>query len=275
MSLPMAMSSAQATLEGFDFYSDYLTLGSSSSMLGTSGGSLLAPSPSAGSLEDADDDRGACSPLSTASLSSAGSCYSSASPFNDPSSEDDLENIDLDSLQTIRRTPQGALQGYVSSRMEHFLRTSSSANSISASSNPAQASHTNRLTPQPTPPTTTSMESTTRTGGHVYTGHMDARKACYQQTTCSALHRTSGGGIHKKASSTGSSKPTHEVVKKRRLAANERERRRMHSLNVAFDQLRHVVPGLGGNQQLSKYDTLQMAQTYIVALQDILHKPLP
>ena len=64
--------------------------------------------------------------------------------------------------------------------------------------------------------------------------------------------------------------PSVEVLKKRRLAANARERRRMNSLNLAFDHLRSVVPGLTNDQKLSKYETLQMAQSYIQALRDIL-----
>ena len=65
--------------------------------------------------------------------------------------------------------------------------------------------------------------------------------------------------------------PVH-VQRKRRLAANARERKRMTSLNVAFDKLRKVIPSLGDNQQLSKYETLQMAQSYITALKEILDK---
>ncbi|XP_059472482.1 protein atonal-like [Neocloeon triangulifer] len=61
------------------------------------------------------------------------------------------------------------------------------------------------------------------------------------------------------------------VVKKRRLAANARERRRMLNLNTAFDRLRTVLPGLGSEKQLSKYETLQMAQSYIAALDELLH----
>nr|SVF01446.1 atonal [Microvelia longipes] len=60
------------------------------------------------------------------------------------------------------------------------------------------------------------------------------------------------------------------VMKKRRLAANARERRRMQNLNKAFDRLRLVLPSLGNDRQLSKYETLQMAQTYINALYDLL-----
>ncbi|XP_066581990.1 protein atonal-like [Prorops nasuta] len=60
------------------------------------------------------------------------------------------------------------------------------------------------------------------------------------------------------------------VVRKRRLAANARERRRMQNLNKAFDRLRAYLPSLGNDRQLSKYETLQMAQSYITALYDLL-----
>ncbi|XP_053664448.1 protein dimmed-like [Anopheles marshallii] len=66
--------------------------------------------------------------------------------------------------------------------------------------------------------------------------------------------------------------PSPTVMKKRRLAANARERKRMNSLNVAFDRLREIVPSLGPDHKLSKYETLQMAQTYINALSDLLER---
>ncbi|KAA0194251.1 hypothetical protein HAZT_HAZT011399 [Hyalella azteca] len=69
----------------------------------------------------------------------------------------------------------------------------------------------------------------------------------------------------------GNKLTSREVLKKRRLAANARERRRMTGLNEAFDRLREVVPALTGDQKLSKFETLQMAQTYINALLDLLH----
>lgn len=62
------------------------------------------------------------------------------------------------------------------------------------------------------------------------------------------------------------------IVKKRRLAANARERRRMNGLNEAFDRLREVIPSLGEDHKLSKFETLQMAQTYISALCDLLER---
>lgn len=75
-----------------------------------------------------------------------------------------------------------------------------------------------------------------------------------------------------KSSSRNSSPPSPNVLKKRRLAANARERRRMNGLNLAFNKLRSVVPNLGDDQKLSKFETLQMAQTYIVALCDLLER---
>lgn len=58
--------------------------------------------------------------------------------------------------------------------------------------------------------------------------------------------------------------------KHRRVAANARERRRMHGLNKAFDELRSVIPSLENEKKLSKYDTLQMAQIYITELSELL-----
>lgn len=68
----------------------------------------------------------------------------------------------------------------------------------------------------------------------------------------------------------GSTPPPVEVMKKRRTAANARERRRMNSLNDAFEKLREVVPSLGSDRKLSKFETLQMAQTYINALHELV-----
>ncbi|XP_038554722.1 protein atonal homolog 1b [Micropterus salmoides] len=58
--------------------------------------------------------------------------------------------------------------------------------------------------------------------------------------------------------------------KHRRVAANARERRRMHGLNKAFDELRSVIPNMENERKLSKYDTLQMAQIYITELSELL-----
>ncbi|XDV50318.1 hypothetical protein PO909_019391, partial [Leuciscus waleckii] len=61
-----------------------------------------------------------------------------------------------------------------------------------------------------------------------------------------------------------------ESAMRRRMAANARERKRMEGLNTAFDRLRKVVPQWGQDKKLSKYETLQMALSYIMALNRIL-----
>lgn len=66
--------------------------------------------------------------------------------------------------------------------------------------------------------------------------------------------------------------PSPNVMRRRRLAANARERRRMSGLNEAFDRLREVIPSIGTDHKLSKFETLQMAQTYISALCDLLER---
>ena len=67
--------------------------------------------------------------------------------------------------------------------------------------------------------------------------------------------------------------PSPTVLRKRRVAANARERRRMNGLNDAFERLREVIPSLGSDHKLSKFETLQMAQTYIGALANLLNRP--
>uniref|UniRef100_A0A8C8DSN5 Atonal bHLH transcription factor 7 n=1 Tax=Oryzias sinensis TaxID=183150 RepID=A0A8C8DSN5_9TELE len=65
----------------------------------------------------------------------------------------------------------------------------------------------------------------------------------------------------------------YETATRRRMAANARERKRMQGLNTAFDRLRKVVPQWGQDKKLSKYETLQMALSYIMALSRILTDP--
>lgn len=60
--------------------------------------------------------------------------------------------------------------------------------------------------------------------------------------------------------------------KNKRLQANSRERKRMHTVNSAFDQLRELVPTYPSNRKLSKIDTLRLACTYIQDLVSVLHQ---
>ena len=63
--------------------------------------------------------------------------------------------------------------------------------------------------------------------------------------------------------------PLH-VRQKRRLAANARERKRMTSLNQAFEKLREILPQHHRDRPLSKMEALQMAQSYIKELTSTL-----
>ncbi|KAL4120764.1 hypothetical protein QTP88_013393 [Uroleucon formosanum] len=83
------------------------------------------------------------------------------------------------------------------------------------------------------------------------------------------LQQSSNDYIPTKPNSKESISPT--VARKRRLAANARERRRMNGLNEAFDRLREAIPtSIEDEHKLSKYETLQMAQSYISALCNLL-----
>uniref|UniRef100_A0A8C3R1H9 BHLH domain-containing protein n=1 Tax=Cyanoderma ruficeps TaxID=181631 RepID=A0A8C3R1H9_9PASS len=57
---------------------------------------------------------------------------------------------------------------------------------------------------------------------------------------------------------------------RQRRAANLRERRRMLSINSAFEALRGRVPTFPYEKRLSKIDTLRLAIAYIALLGDIL-----
>ncbi|XP_076348368.1 helix-loop-helix protein 13-like [Tachypleus tridentatus] len=58
--------------------------------------------------------------------------------------------------------------------------------------------------------------------------------------------------------------------KVQRHAANVRERKRMMSINSAFEELRYHVPTFPFEKRLSKIDTLRLAISYIALLREIL-----
>jgi len=64
--------------------------------------------------------------------------------------------------------------------------------------------------------------------------------------------------------------PLH-VQKKRRMAANARERKRMNNLNHAFERLREILPLRSNDARpISKMEALQIANTYIKELSSLL-----
>lgn len=60
------------------------------------------------------------------------------------------------------------------------------------------------------------------------------------------------------------------LKKIRRMAANARERCRMHTVNYAFDKLRMLVPCYPSDRKLSKIATLKLATMYIADLDALL-----
>ena len=65
----------------------------------------------------------------------------------------------------------------------------------------------------------------------------------------------------------GLGNPPYQI---QRAAANVRERKRMMSINTAFEELRLHVPTFPYEKRLSKIDTLRLAIAYIAMLKDIL-----
>ncbi|XP_063255858.1 fer3-like protein [Prinia subflava] len=65
-------------------------------------------------------------------------------------------------------------------------------------------------------------------------------------------------------------RPVQRGRPRQRRAANLRERRRMLSINSAFEALRGHVPTFPYERRLSKIDTLRLAIAYIALLGDIL-----
>ena len=61
-------------------------------------------------------------------------------------------------------------------------------------------------------------------------------------------------------------------IYQQRHAANLRERRRMQSINEAFEHLRRHIPTLPYEKKLSKVDTLRLAIGYINFLTELLNK---
>lgn len=64
--------------------------------------------------------------------------------------------------------------------------------------------------------------------------------------------------------------PPQQPYKVQRHAANIRERKRMLSINSAFEELRGHVPTFPYEKRLSKIDTLRLAIAYIALLREIL-----
>ncbi len=154
------------------------------------------------------------------------------------------------------------------------VSSSPTAQSTTCSSPDAGCSNEQRVSP------------TSPTPRHQDLASMSCAKRPSSQVKYTNRHRTmpypEGAAISRSpgsCSSDGDSVPSdaegdgvvrvHGKVK--RIAANSRERKRMHTVNSAFDQLRELVPTYPSNRKLSKIDTLRLACTYIQDLVSLLH----
>lgn len=110
---------------------------------------------------------------------------------------------------------------------------------------------------------------------------VESAKRCKVRSSRKTPVATKSPGRQRKTICSGNNKKTclskrdtnnngNDTMRKRRVDANARERRRMNYLNVAFDRLREVVPS--DDRKLSKYETLQMAQSYIMALLELIER---
>jgi len=79
----------------------------------------------------------------------------------------------------------------------------------------------------------------------------------------------------------GAVKRRRRVSRRQRVAANDRERRRMRQLNAAFDRLRQQIPtpvqasAAGGDRSqrpLSRIQTLRLAIDYIAFMMNTLDR---
>ncbi|KAI6240122.1 CBR-HLH-13 protein [Aphelenchoides fujianensis] len=87
---------------------------------------------------------------------------------------------------------------------------------------------------------------------------------------------SSSAAIHEQDEAAGLSHSTaaffgdEEESPEERRAANVRERKRMCGINVAFIELRNIIPTFPYEKRLSKIDTLNLAIAYIKMLEEIL-----
>ncbi|XP_054620530.1 fer3-like protein [Dunckerocampus dactyliophorus] len=85
-----------------------------------------------------------------------------------------------------------------------------------------------------------------------------------------SAHLVTGPGMCCGRGGSGRSKRRRVITVVQRQAANVRERKRMFSLNEAFDTLRKKVPTFAYEKRLSRIETLRLAIVYISFMKDLL-----
>uniref|UniRef100_A0A182Y3V3 Uncharacterized protein n=1 Tax=Anopheles stephensi TaxID=30069 RepID=A0A182Y3V3_ANOST len=167
------------------------------------------------------------------------------------------------------------------SRLESYFNGHSYPSSQATSGAFLETEHTDIFMQRPELYCSSSAIASSDNGSPTSTGYEDPQLRLLQSLTSEDSSSSSSAGSECDIPVTLASVPTNikikrgsvvptVVRKKRRLAANARERKRMKGLNEAFDRLRQYLPSLGNDRQLSKHETLQMAQSYISALAELL-----
>ena len=93
---------------------------------------------------------------------------------------------------------------------------------------------------------------------------------CCDVTSVTAENGSAVGGHQRPAV-----KRKRKSTPTQRVAANIRERRRMCSLNAAFDRLRRRVPAFPHEKKLSRIQTLRLAIRYIVFMSQLVAATAP
>ncbi|KAL4629733.1 fer3-like protein [Arapaima gigas] len=94
--------------------------------------------------------------------------------------------------------------------------------------------------------------------------------AAVEKADCRGVYR--GEAARGGAAAAGRSRRKRVISSVQRQAANIRERRRMFSLNEAFDELRKKVPTFAYEKRLSRIETLRLAIVYIAFMTELLEK---
>ncbi|KAG8178941.1 hypothetical protein JTE90_024913 [Oedothorax gibbosus] len=115
------------------------------------------------------------------------------------------------------------------------------------------------------------MESGELVSQHQFLQHLEAQFAAASSSPASSYsedQENSGGGAARRSRRR---RKCVQAQVQQRQAANLRERRRMQSINDAFEGLRAHIPTLPYEKRLSKVDTLRLAIGYIGFLSELVN----
>lgn len=174
------------------------------------------------------------------------------------------------------------LQSSVKVSASTHIQSSGSLSPHSSSSSSSSSSEANRLSPHQPDQSTFPVDC-----GHIGIIVKDSVECNQQSVKYIASHSGESGsgfiitgdceypsiGDHQASDFSGGN-GFQVIPKVQRFQANVRERKRMLSINSAFEELRFHVPTFPFEKRLSKIDTLRLAIAYIALLKEILASDL-